>query len=254
MISIDINADLGEGFGSYRCGDDAAMLGIVSSANIACGFHAGDPDIMAETFRVARAHDVQVGAHPSFPDLQGFGRRRLPYGADEIERIVAYQIGAAAGVAAYAGHRVTYVKVHGALANMAAEDRAVADAVARAVRGVDRSLGLLAIAASEQVSAGLDAGLAVYQEIYADRGYDDAGQLIRRGLPGALIEDVEEAADRALAMVREGAVICHSGKRIATPVRSICVHGDTSHAVAMARMLRTRLEAEGIVIAPFGPV
>src|ERR1700722_5735455 len=143
MPHIDLNSDLGEGFGTYRCGDDEAMLAIVTSAYVACGLHAGDPEIMARTFTIARERGVAVGAHPGFPDLWGFGRRRLPYTNGEIERLIAYQVGAATALAAYAGHRISYVKTHGALGNIACEERAVADAVARAVRAVDRTLPLM---------------------------------------------------------------------------------------------------------------
>jgi UPF0271 protein len=251
MPSVDLNADLGEGFGTYRCGDDAAMLDVVTSANVACGLHAGDPEIMATTFALAKARSVAVGAHPGFPDLWGFGRRRMPFSAPEIERLVAYQVGAAQALAAYAGHRITYVKAHGALANLAAAERPVADAIARAVRAVDRDLALLAIALTAQVPAGEAAGLAVHQEIFADRGYTEDGQLIARGLPGALIDTADEAAERVLAMVQESAIITAAGTRLPTPIRSICVHGDSDHAVATARAVRQRLEGTDIVLAPF---
>lgn len=183
MTSVDLNSDLGEGYGAYACGDDAAILGIVTSANVACGLHAGDPEIMARTFALAKARGVAVGAHPGFPDLWGFGRRRMPYSPAEIERLVAYQIGAAQALAAYAGHRITYVKAHGALANVAAEERPVADAIARAVRAVDRELALLAIALTAQVAAGEACGLEVHQEIFADRGYTPTGLLIPAASP-----------------------------------------------------------------------
>ncbi|MCJ2072676.1 LamB/YcsF family protein, partial [Methylobacterium sp. J-030] len=150
MTRVDLNSDLGEGYGAYACGDDAAILDLVTSANVACGLHAGDPEIMARTFALAKEKGVAVGAHPGFPDLWGFGRRRIPFSPDEIERLVAYQVGAAQALAAYAGHRITYVKTHGALGNIAAEERSVADAVARAVRAVDPNLALLAIALSAQ--------------------------------------------------------------------------------------------------------
>src|ERR1700736_1014277 len=153
MPSVDLNSDLGEGFGTYRCGDDDAMLSIVTSANVACGLHAGDPEVMARTFAIAREGAVAVGAHPGFPDLWGFGRRRIPFTAGEIERIVAYQLGAALALANCAGHRITYVKAHGALGNLMEGDRSAAEAVARAVKAVDRSLIVLAIALSEQVRA-----------------------------------------------------------------------------------------------------
>jgi 5-oxoprolinase (ATP-hydrolysing) subunit A len=249
--SIDLNSDLGEGFGVYTCGDDDAMLSIVTSANVACGLHAGDPEIMARTFATARERGVAVGAHPGFPDLWGFGRRRLPYTNGEIERLIAYQVGAATALAAYAGHRISYVKTHGALGNIACEERGVADAVARAVRAVDRNLPLMSIALTELVAAGEAEGLEVIQEIYADRGYTETGQLIPRGKPGAMIEGAEEAAARVLAMVEAGAVITAGGKHLPTLIRSVCVHGDSSHAVATASRVRTVLEQAGVTVAPF---
>lgn len=251
MPSVDLNSDLGEGFGTYRCGDDEAMLSIVTSANVACGLHAGDPEIMARTFAIARKRGVAVGAHPGFPDLWGFGRRRLPFSAGEIERLVAYQIGAAAALAAHAGHRITYVKTHGALGNIACEERDVADAVVRAVRAVDPGLALLAVALTELVASGEAAGLDVYQEIYADRGYTETGQLISRSLPGAMIDDAEQAAARVLEMVEAGAVITARGTHLPTPIRSVCVHGDSIHAVATARQLRERLERAGVTLKAF---
>ncbi len=253
MTSVDLNSDLGEGYGAYACGDDAAILGIVTSANVACGLHAGDPEIMARTFALAKERGVAVGAHPGYPDLWGFGRRRMPYSPAEIERLVAYQIGAAQALAAYAGHRITYVKAHGALANVAAEERPVADAIARAVRAVDRELALLAIALTAQVPAGEACGLEVHQEIFADRGYTPTGLLIPRSQPGAMITDAGEAADRVLRMVEAGAILTADGQTLPTPIRSICVHGDSDHAVATARAVRTRLEGAGVTLAPFRP-
>src|SRR6266699_450116 len=210
MPTIDLNSDLAEGYGSYRCGDDDAMLKIVTSANVACGFHAGDPEIMARTFRTARERGVAVGAHPGFPDLWGFGRRRVPFSTGEIERLVAYQVGAAQALAAYAGHRITYVKTHGALGNISEVDREVADAVARAVRAVDPGLALLANALTELVAAGEAAGLEIHQEIYADRGYTETGQLIPRSQPGAMIEGAEEAAARVRSEERRVGKECRS--------------------------------------------
>ncbi|MEZ5773924.1 MAG: 5-oxoprolinase subunit PxpA [Hyphomicrobiaceae bacterium] len=253
MATIDLNADLGEGFGAWRAGDDRAMLAIVTSANVACGLHAGDPDIMAETFRIAREKGVAVGAHPGFADLQGFGRRRIPLSAGEIERLVAYQIGAAAALAAYAGHRLTYFKAHGALANMAAEDRSIADAVSRGARAADPSLVQLAIAASEQMKAAEAAGLRAVGEIFADRGYDARGQLVSRGLPGAMIEDADEAAGHVLRMVEEGAIVTGDGTRVAASFGSVCVHGDGPHALKVAARVRARLEEAGVPLAAFAP-
>jgi 5-oxoprolinase (ATP-hydrolysing) subunit A len=251
MTSIDINSDLAEGFGAYRCGDDEAMLSIVTSANVACGFHGGDPEIMARTFKVAKQRGVSVGAHPGFPDLWGFGRRRIPFSLGEIERIIAYQLGAAQALAAYAGHRIAYVKTHGALGNIAETDVEVADAIARAVCAVDRSLAFLTIALSQQEKSAAVAGLRTIAEIYADRGYDESGHLIPRNRPGAMIEDPDEAAGRVVAMVESGAIITAAGKQLPTAIRSVCVHGDSAHAVDTARRVRERLEAAGVTVAPF---
>lgn len=251
MATIDLNSDLGESYGPYRCGDDDAMLSIVTSANVACGFHGGDPEVMAQTFRVAKARGVSVGAHPGFPDLWGFGRRPIPFSAGEIERLVAYQIGAAQALAAYAGHRITHVKPHGALGTMAEVEPDVADAVARAVRSVAPSLILLAIARSEQIKAAERAGLAAVAEIFADRGYCEAGHLIPRGQKGALIDDPDLAADRVFAMVDDAAIITAGGKHLKTAIGSVCVHSDSAQAIEIARKVRSRLEAGGITIAGF---
>jgi 5-oxoprolinase (ATP-hydrolysing) subunit A len=254
MRSVDLNCDCGEGFGAYRIGDDDAMLDIVTSANVACGFHAGDPEIMAKTFKAAKVKGVAIGAHPGFPDLWGFGRRRLPFTAGEIERLVAYQIGAANALATYAGARLGYVKVHGALSNIAAEDETVALAIARAVKVVEPRLGFLAPAGTKLETAGLAQGLAVAREIYADRAYTDAGRLVERSRPGAVLQDTGDAAERVLAMVLERAIITISGKRVAAGIDSICVHGDSPNAVAVAKAVRACLEEAGIALAPFAPV
>ena len=254
MTTIDLNSDLAEGFGSYRCGDDTAMLAVISSANVACGFHAGDPEIMAETFRMAKQRGVAIGAHPGFPDLWGFGRRRIPFTTGEIERLIAYQIGAAQALAVYAGHRITHVKTHGALGNIAETDRPVADAIARAVRAVDPSLTFLTIARSQQEFAAAAASLRTVSEIYADRGYAEDGHLIPRGQPGALIEDPQAAAARVSAMIDAGAIITEAGTHLPTPIGSVCVHGDSPHAVDTAQQVRARLRAAGITVAPFAPV
>jgi len=251
MRRIDLNADLGEGFGPWKMGDDAAMLDIVTSANVACGFHAGDPDIMATTFALAREKRVAIGAHVGFPDLIGFGRRAIPMTPREIERAVAYQIGAAQALASLSGHRISYVKAHGALANIAERDADVADALARATRAVDGSLTLLAIALSEQVRAGERAGLEVAHEIFADRAYVDSGRLQPRGEPGAVITDSDAALMRVRDMLAEGALMTITGKRLKTPIDSVCVHGDTAHAAQMARRLRAGLEAQGFAPRAF---
>jgi UPF0271 protein len=249
--AIDLNADLGEGFGRWRMGDDDAMLDIVTSANVACGFHAGDPDIMATTFARAAERGVAVGAHVAFPDLAGFGRRTLPMSAREIERAVAYQLGAAQALAVLSGHRITHVKAHGALANIAERDADVANAIARAVRGVDASLALLAIALSEQTRAAARAGLRVVNEIFADRAYMDDGRLQPRSQEGAIIEDIDRACSRVRDMLGHGGLRTASGKLLPTQIDSVCVHGDTPLAVEMARNLRAALEGDGWELRAF---
>lgn len=251
---IDLNSDVGEGFGAYSIGDDAGMLESITSANVACGFHGGDPGIMAELIAAARERGVAVGAHPGFPDLWGFGRRRMPFTPKEIERHIAYQVGAAQAMATYAGHRLTYVKTHGALGNVAETDRAVAEAVVRAVKAVDASLVMLGIGLSEQISAADAAGMRTVSEIYADRGYTEEGRLVPRGQPGALITDPDAAAARVLDMVRAGGIVTQGGRTIPFAVGSICVHSDTPNAAAIARRVRETLEGAGITVAPFAPV
>lgn len=251
MSSIDLNCDCGESFGAYVMGDDAAMLDVVTTANVACGFHGGDPEVMAKTFRIAREKGVAAGAHPGFPDLWGFGRRRLPFSAAEIERLVAYQLGAAAALASYAGHRLTHAKPHGALSNIASEREDVARAIIRAVKAVDARLVLLAVAGTNLESVGSAEGLIIAREIYADRGYGDDGLLLPRSTQGALLHEPEAIASRVLVMLKEGAVIAASGKRIPTQVDSICVHGDTPEAVAIAKTLRRRLIEAGFALKPF---
>jgi UPF0271 protein len=251
MPTVDLNADLAEGFGTWHLTDDVALLDVVTSANVACGFHAGDPEIMARTFALAREKGVAVGAHPGFPDLWGFGRRRIPFSAGEIERLVAYQLGAAQALAAYAGHRISYVKAHGALSNIAEEERPVADAIARAVRAVDAGLAILAGPLGEQAGATAAAGLRAVAEIFADRGYTEQGRLVARGTPGAMIDDAEAAAARVVDMVAAGAIVTTGGHKLPTEIASICVHGDGPHAVATARLVRRRLEEAGVTLAPF---
>ncbi len=251
MPSIDLNCDCGESFGVYVMGDDAAMLDLVTTANVACGFHGGDPEVMANTFRMAKKKGVAVGAHPGFPDLWGFGRRRLPFSAAEIERLVAYQIGAGQALAAYAGHRLTHVKPHGALSNIATEDEGVARAIARATKAVDPQLIFLAVAGTKLEGAGEAEGLVIAREIYADRSYSDDALLLPRSQQGAVLREPETIAGRVLAMAREGAVIAASGKRIPIGIDSICVHGDTPNAVVIARAVRRRLTEAGIALKPF---
>jgi len=248
--AVNLNSDLGESYGAWSMGDDAAMLSIVGSANVACGFHGGDWSVMEQTVREAKRNNVSIGAHPSYPDLQGFGRRPMTMANGEVASLMAYQIGALAGVAALAGHRVTHVKPHGAINNKAAVDRGLADAIAAGSVGVDKALIFLAPAGSALVAAGRAAGLPVAEEVFADRNYDDDGNLVPRGQPDAMVHDPEQALQNVLRMVRERAIVSLSGKRIPTRVDSICVHGDSAGAVAMARHLRAGLEAAGVRLAP----
>ena len=251
MTRIDLNSDLGEGYGPWAMGDDARMLGIVTSANIACGGHASDPETMYKTLCLARDNGVTVGAHPGYADREGFGRRVIPMTPEEISRMCAAQIGALMGIAAQAGVSVAYVKPHGALANLAARDRSVAEAITDAVRRIDPALAYLAISGTESEQAARAAGLATYSEIFADRGYLSNGQLVPRGQDGAMIHDPTEAADRLLRYLDTGLMPVIDGEPIALAGQSICVHGDSPHAVAMAKDIRDRLTAEGVRIAAF---
>jgi len=248
---IDLNADLGEGFGPWAMGDDGAMLDVVTSANVACGGHASDPETMFRTLTLARERQINVGAHPSYPDKEGFGRRRLPHSPPEIERFVAAQVGALCAVGALAGVRVSYVKPHGALANVATEDGAVAGAILNAVRAVDPSLAVLAISGTKLEHVARDRGFAVFSEVFADRGYAASGNLVPRGQPGALIHDSAEAGRRMLAFLRTGRMPTVDGGQVELAVESICIHGDSADAVAMARALRGALEAAGCTLEAF---
>jgi UPF0271 protein len=251
-MKVDLNSDMGEGFGPWRMGDDEAMLGIVTSANVACGWHAGDPGIMFRTAAGAKARGVAIGAHPGFGDLFGFGRRIIRGdSAADIERMVAYQIGALQAVAGLAGHRVTYVKAHGTLNTMANEDDDLAGAIARGIAGVDRGLANVCMPGLALERMSEKAGLRVVREVYADRTYDDSGNLTSRKKPGAVLHDPEAASQRMLRWMQEKAVETVTGKRIPVEIDTICVHGDEPTAVVMARTVRATLEANGIAIAPF---
>ncbi|AJE47812.1 LamB/YcsF family protein [Celeribacter indicus] len=252
--TLDLNCDMGESFGAWRMGEDAAMLELVTSANVACGFHAGDPVVMRRTIRDARAAGVRVGAHPSFADLYGFGRRRISgERPEDLETQLIYQIVAMQGICALEGHAMTHVKFHGALNNMAAEDADLAALCARAVKAVDPALALVAMPHTEAERAALRAGLRVAREIYADRSYTPEGRLTARSLPGAVIHDPEASAAQVLAMVLEGHIPCSDGSRLPVEADTLCIHGDTPGAVEIARALRARLEAAGVEIAPFAP-
>lgn len=248
-MRIDLNSDLGESFGPWPMGQDSALMDSISSANVACGFHAGDPGTMRATLEMARAKGVAVGAHPGFPDLVGFGRREMKTSPREVEDFVLYQVAALAGMAAAQGMRLRHVKAHGALYNMACKDRAMADAIAKAVAALDRSLILFGLPNSELIRAGQAAGLTVAAEVFADRAYDPDGSLTARSKPGSVIHDTAAVVERAIKMVRDKAVVAVDGSTIALQADTICLHGDTPGAAEHARAVRRGLESAGIQIA-----
>jgi UPF0271 protein len=249
---IDLNSDLGEGFGIYTLGNDEAMLDIVSSVNVACGFHAGDPDIMAEMADRTRQKGIALGAHPGFRDLHGFGRREI-HGipAGELENLLIYQVGALQALARSVGQTVSHVRVHGALGNMADSDAEIAAPLARAIARADPALALMTLPGCPADLAATEAGLKVARQAFADRAYNDDGSLVSRRLEGAVLSDPHRVAERVIRLVQEGVVETITGSTISLNARTVCVHGDSSAAVAMAESIRTRLENEGIAIRPF---
>ncbi len=248
---IDLNADIGESYGPWRLADDNAIMDCVSSVNIACGGHAGDPDTIVATVTQAQSRGLGVGAHPGYDDKQGFGRRMIAMSTAEIERMIAYQIGGLAACAALVGARVDHIKAHGALANLAARDSDVAGAVARAAHAVAPEAWLLAIAGTEIERVGEKAGLRVAREIFADRAYDEDGHLMPRSTPGAVLTDPDFIAERVIAMLDAGALITESGKRLPTAIDSICIHSDTPGALPIAQKVRAALDAAGYAVQPF---
>jgi UPF0271 protein len=249
-MKLDINADLGEGFGPWRMGEDAALLDLVTSGNLACGFHAGDPLIMRRTVEMAKARGVDIGAHVGFPDRQGFGRRPMQVEIPELAAMVVYQLGALAGIARAAGARMTHMSFHGALGNMAAADRDLALPLLEAVAAFDPALTILTSSSRAIEGAAAELGLPTAISFLADRAYDDAGLLVSRKLPGAVIHERQQVLERVLRLLREGCVITASGARLPTQARSILVHGDTSGAVELARAIRAAIIAEGGEPAP----
>jgi len=249
--TVDFNSDMGEGFGPWKMGDDAALLQVVTSANIACGFHAGDADVMAATMRAAIANDVGIGAHPGFADLQDFGRRRMTLPQERLENLVRYQLGAAMGMARGLGSTVRHFKLHGAISNMSAEDADMARILYQAALSVDPDIIIMVQATTAQEQVVRDLGCAWVGEIFADRAYNDDGTLVDRSQPGAVIHDADLAGARILEMLREGAIITTSGKRLSAPIDTICLHGDTPAAVAIARSVKQSLLAGGIELAQF---
>ncbi len=251
MRTIDLNSDLGEGYGAWTMGDDTAMLGIVSSANVACGFHAGDPLTIRATVDAAAAHGVAVGAHVSYPDRVGFGRRPMDVTPAELTADVIYQIGALQGIARAAGTRVTYVKPHGALYNTIANDARQADSVIAAIKEIDPSLVLMALAGAPILTRAADAGLATVAEAFGDRAYTPDGQLLSRREKGAVLHEADAVAARMLRLATEGVIEAIDGSTLRLEAHSICVHGDSAGAVDMARRIREELVAGGVTIAPF---
>jgi UPF0271 protein len=251
-LTVDLNADLGESFGPWRMGADEALLEIVTSANVACGFHAGDPVTMDRTVRLALEKCVAIGAHPGFKDLEGFGRRRI-LGLSPVETatMVRYQVGALQAIARAHGAAVTHVKSHGAFGNMASESDELAATFVEAVRASDPDLIVVAMAATALERAAGAKGQPYVAEVYADRAYEDDGTLVARSRPGAVLHDADVCADRVLAMLEEGAITSIHGNKVQVRAETVCVHGDGPEAVAMARTIRRRLEAAGVVVAPF---
>ena len=248
---IDLNADLGEGFGVWRLGDDDALLEVVTSANVACGFHAGDPVTMRRVCGAAVASGVALGAQVSYRDLAGFGRRFVDVAPDELAADVLYQLAALDGIARTAGGRVSYVKPHGALYNAVVHHEAQARAVVDAVAGYDPGLALLGLPGSALLRAAAAAGLRTVGEGFADRGYTAEGALVPRGTAGALVHEPAAVVERVLRMATEGVVLAVDGSQVQVGVASICVHGDTPGAVQLARSVRAGLEAAGVVLSPF---
>lgn len=251
MPQVDLNADMGESFGPWKMGDDEGLLQIVTSANIACGFHAGDPDVMAETMKVAEENGVGIGAHPGFPDLQGFGRRNMKVPNNSLRNLVRYQLGAACGMAEAMGTKVRHLKLHGALANMCSVDADMARACYQGALDVDPDIIIMVLAVTKQEEAVRALGCKWVGEIFADRAYNDDGTLVDRSLPGAVIHDPNIAGPRILEMVREGAIITQSGKRLDTSIDTICLHGDGPTAVQIARSVRSSLIGGGVEVTRF---
>ncbi len=249
-VETNLNADIGEGWGAYDIGDDTALLDIVTSVNVACGFHAGDPGTMRRLVTDAGARGISIGAHPGFNDLWGFGRRRIDMHPEDLEYAVAYQIGALQGIASYSGKSVTHVKPHGALNNMAAEDEALAMAIGRAIKTVDESLIYVALSGSEMEKAADRLGLKVAREGFADRQYEEDGNLTSRKIDGSVYKDPQVALDQVLRMITEGEIVTRQGTVISRKVDTVCIHGDEPTAVALGASVKRGLEAAGVTLKP----
>lgn len=251
MIRVDLNADMGESFGPWKMGDDDSLLKTVTSANIACGAHAGDPDVMAATMRTALQNGVGIGAHPGFADIQGFGRRRMSVPRGSLQNSIRYQVAASVGMAKAVGAQVRHLKLHGALANMASEDEQLASDLFEAALSVAPDLIVMVLSATAQEAAARSLRCSYAGEIFADRAYNDDATLVDRSLPGAVIHDPQVAGPRMVEMVKAGAIITGSGKRIEAAIDTICLHGDTPTAVEIARSVRSCLEGADITVTQF---
>jgi len=251
-MRVDINSDMGESFGAYTIGHDDGLMNAITSANVAAGFHAGDPSVLRATVRLAKARGVAVGAHPGFPDLVGFGRRELNVTPAEAEDMVLYQVAAVAGVAASEGVKIQHVKPHGALFNMAVRNAELAAAIARGVAAFDRSLILFGLPGSEILNAGRQAGLRVAAEVFADRAYEPDGTLASRRKPGSVIHDADAVVARAVRMVKEKNVVAIDGSVVPLEADTICVHGDTPGSDVLAAKIRAGFEAAGVTVKAIG--
>lgn len=248
MLFVDLNCDLAESYGLFKIGNDKEVLKHITSANIACGYHGGDHNVMMETVKMAKAYGVKIGAHPGFPDLHGFGRREMKVSNEEIYNMTVYQIGALVAIAKACGTKVNHVKPHGALYNMASKNEGIAEAIAKAVADVDPSLVLFGLAGSSLVKAGMERGLSVAQEVFADRTYQPDGSLTPRSQSYAMIHDSELAISRVVRMVREGKVEAVDGTDIDIKADTVCIHGDEPQALDFAVALKGALKAEGIEV------
>jgi UPF0271 protein len=252
-MKIDLNCDMGESFGRYTLGADSALMPHITSANIACGFHASDPLVMDRTVRLAREHGVAIGAHPGFPDLQGFGRRDMQLSSEEAETAILYQIGALSAFARAAGVGLVHVKPHGALYNQAARDRTLAEAIIRAVTRFSRELIVVGLANSEVVNVALEAGQPVAREAFADRAYEPDGSLRSRRLPGAVLHDPAQAAAQAVRIARDGLVVAWDGQEVPVQAETLCVHGDTPTALVIVQAIRQALREAEVDVVPLAP-
>lgn len=250
MYRVDLNSDLGESFGNYKMGNDDKIIPLISSANVACGFHAGDPVVLAETIKMAKDAGIEAGAHPGFPDLMGFGRRNMAVSPAEAKAYVTYQIGALDAFAKVNGMKLQHVKPHGALYNMAGKDYELAKAICEAVKEYDDSLIIMALSGGELVRAAEDMGLRVAREVFADRAYEEDGSLVNRRKEGAMITDEDIAIERVVRMIKEEKVTAITGKDIPIKADSVCVHGDGEKALKFVEKIREAFQKEGIEIAP----